>query len=127
MLASSGTGARRLRLARDGGVPSELRARLSDHAVGIASFTDRVLPHLFPSANGRCVRATVERVDRDRATAARVELPTNATSIDSLAAVRSQRFFAPRATQRMLIVLTDGESQSRSTGLGSGALHARLR
>jgi hypothetical protein len=38
-------------------------------------------------------------------------LITTATSLDSLAAVATQRFFSPRAQKRAVVVLTDGETQ----------------
>ena len=49
---------------------SELRASMPEVPVGIASLTDRVLPHLFPSADEKVFEATLERSLGDRAPAA---------------------------------------------------------
>jgi hypothetical protein len=35
----------------------------------------------------------------------------SATRLDALATIRTQRFFSPRARKRLVVVLTDGESQ----------------
>jgi hypothetical protein len=93
-----------------GSGPGALRARLYDVAVGLASFTDRVLPHLFPTANADVFEATVDRSIGIERPPPGSSLATNATKLDALSAVRSLHYFAPRAKHRILIVLTDGES-----------------
>lgn len=111
MLARSGLdGAIRLQRAKDFAVA--LRGRLPEIPVGVASMTDRVLPHLFPSADADVFRATVDlAVDIERPPP-RSSLITTATNYDSLTAISAQRFFSPRAQRRALVVLTDGESQA---------------
>ena len=111
MLARSGLdGATRLQRAKDAAVA--LRGRLPEVPVGVASMTDRVLPHLFPSADADVYRATVDlAIDIERPPP-RSSFITTATNYDSLAAISSQRFFSPRAQRRALVVLTDGESQA---------------
>jgi len=105
------------RLDRAKAAATRLRTSLPDVRVGIASLTNRVLPHLFPSADEEVFRRTLQR-------AIRVEHPPpgssfltpqqrairNATSFSSLAGVASNHFFAPSAEHRLLVVLTDGES-----------------
>ena len=85
--------------------------------VGIASLTNRVLPHLFPSADEDVFRATLERaIDIERpppgfSFIAPVQgTLRNATSLASLAAVATQRFYSRGDGHRLLVVLTDGES-----------------
>jgi VWA domain-containing protein len=100
------------RIERAKAAARELRASLSDVPVGIASLTDRVLPHLFPSADQDVFRATLERsIAIERPPPRSTSLLTSATSLNALAVVRSLRYFAPGAKDRLLIVLTDGESQ----------------
>lgn len=98
------------RLMRAKNAASELRTSLGSVPVGIASLTDRVLPHLFPSADVDVFEATLER-------AIGIERPppggtsrTRATKLDALTSVRSLHFFSPTAKQRLLVVLTDGET-----------------
>lgn len=98
------------RMERSKAVASELRAALPGVRVGIASFTDRLLPHLFPSAAEDVFEATLARsIDVERPPP-RGDLLTNATKLDVLRAARALRFFSPGATERVLVVLTDGES-----------------
>lgn len=102
----------RTRLARAKAAAERLRAAMPTIPVGVASFTDRLLPHLFPSGDEAVFRATVERAVGIERPPPRSSFLTNATSLDSLAAVPSQRFFSPGAKKRVLVVMTDGESQS---------------
>jgi len=133
MLAKSGlSGTTRLKRAKAAAVA--LRSSLPEIPVGVASLTDRVLPHLFPSPDADVFRATVDlAIDIERPPP-RSSFITTATSFDSLAAVGSQRFFSPGAERRALVVLTDGESQGinaarlarvfrRPPGLGVVFLH----
>ncbi len=105
---SSGSPAR---FDRARGVASRLRASLLDVPVGIASITDRVLPHLFPSPDENVFGATLERSLGIERPAARGSLSATATKLEAIAAVRTQRFFDPAMRRRLLIVLTDGETQ----------------
>lgn len=110
MLASRGPGASS-RLQRAKVAAARLRASLPDVRVGIASMTDRVLPHLLPSADEDVFRTTLERAIQIESPPPRASLLTTATSLDSLAAIATQRFYSPSAKHRLLVVLTDGESQ----------------
>jgi hypothetical protein len=93
-----------------------LRAALPAVPVGLGSLTDRVLPHLFPSADADAFRATVERAMGIERPPPRSSILTIATSLDALAAIPTQGFFSPAATKRLVIVLTDGESQAVNAG-----------
>ena len=88
----------------------ELRQALPTVPVGVASVTDRTLPHLFPSADEESFRTTVTR-------SIGIERPpplggflSRATKLESLASVVTQGFFSPTARNRVLVVLTDGET-----------------
>lgn len=89
---------------------SELRASLGGIPVGIASLTDRVLPHLFPSTDADVFEATLERAIGIGRPPPGGGFRTRATELDALASVRSLHFFSPKAKQRLLVVLTDGET-----------------
>ena len=87
-----------------------VRAALPELRVGIASFTDRVLPHLFPTVDDDVFRATLLRsigIDRPPPRGA---FSTTATRLEALETIVSQRYFSPEARRRLIVVLTDGES-----------------
>jgi hypothetical protein len=109
MLASA-TSTSPSRIARAKAVAAALQDVLPAVPVGLASITDRTLPHLFPSADGEVFRSTLEK-------AIGVERPppvhsfvTRVTNLEALSAVATQGFFSPTARRRLLIVVTDGES-----------------
>jgi hypothetical protein len=87
-----------------------LRARIASTPVGVVSMTDRVLPHLFPTLNVGVFDATlrdaigIERPPPDRLGRGR------ATSLGGLSALATRNFFDERATKRVAVVFTDGES-----------------
>ena len=86
------------------------RSSFGDVPVGIASFTDRVLPHLFPSADEDVFVATLGRsiaIDRPPP---RGSFVSTATRLAALETVLTSRFFSPPARERLLFVITDGES-----------------
>jgi hypothetical protein len=89
--------------------------------VGVASLTDRLLPHLFPSTSENAFAATVD-------SALGIERPppdrnaNRATSLDALGLLATQNYFGPDSTRRLAIVLTDGESLP----VDLGSLRARL-
>ena len=98
------------RIERAKAAASELRAALPDVRVGIASLTDRVLPHLFPSSDEKVFEATLDRSLAIEHPPPRASFLTGATSLNALATLRGLRYFSPSATSRLVIVLTDGES-----------------
>lgn len=110
MLARREPGAPR-RIDRAKGFAKTIRASLPEIRFGVASITDRTLPHLFPSADPKVFDATVDRSLGIEQPPPRSSLAQNATSLESLATIRSQRYFAPTTKKRLLVVLTDGESQ----------------
>jgi hypothetical protein len=88
-----------------------LRASLPEIPFGVASMTDRVLPHLLPSVNQAVFQATVQRSIGIEKPPPRSSVFLSATRLDALGTIRTQRFFSPRARKRLVVVLTDGESQ----------------
>lgn len=100
----------RIRYDRAAAAALRFRSAFPDVPVGIASFTDRVLPHLFPSPDDDVFVATLNRslgIDRPPPHGAFV---STATRLAALETVVGRRFFAPTARNRLLFVVTDGES-----------------
>jgi hypothetical protein len=107
-----------MRIARAKRAAEELRASLPDVKFGVASLTNRVLPHLFPSADQDVFRATLEKsvgIERPAPGTGFIIAPgqvssRNATTFSALQGMGTQGFFAPEAQKRVVVVLTDGES-----------------
>jgi hypothetical protein len=114
MLASPASGEpTRFERARDQALA--LQERLPEIPLGIASMTDRVLPHLFPTVDRRTYRETMlEAVGIERPPPS-TSFGTNITTLDSLGALPTLAFFAPGAKKRAVVVFTDGETQPVST------------
>jgi von Willebrand factor type A domain len=98
------------RLQRAERLAAELRRELPTVPVGVASFTDRVLPHLLPSVDRNAFTATVSRsigIEQPPPSSFYVRQATQLAALRSLA---TQNFFSPTARYRLAIVYTDGES-----------------
>lgn len=94
----------------------DLALRLSEELptvpLGLASMTDRVLPHAFPTTDRRVISAALHEamgVERPGPSVSFTGGPT--TTLDSLAAVPRFNYFPPTARKRLLVVLTDGETR----------------
>jgi len=105
----------RIERAKDAAIT--LRSALAGVPVGVISLTDRVLPHLFPSTNADVFETTIERSLDIEQPPPRSSFATSATRLDSLATIRTQRYFDPIKSKRLLLVLTDGETQPVSGAL----------
>jgi hypothetical protein len=107
-----------MRIERAKQAAEELRLSLPDVKVGVASLTNRVLPHLFPSADLDVFRATLTKavgVERPAPGTGFILAPgqvgsRNATTFSALANMGTQGFFSSEARKRVVVVLTDGES-----------------
>jgi hypothetical protein len=117
MLARRGLGSPR-RIDRAKAVAGALREELEGVPVGIASLADRALPHLFPSHDDVVFHATLERALGVERPPPRASLRSNATRLVAVLDLQRLRFFSPAAKRRVMLVLTDGETQSigRSAG-----------
>ena len=108
MAASAGPGAP-TRLDRARAVAFALREQLDGFPVGVATMSDRVLPHLFPTPDRGAFAATMTR-------SVRVGKPAPAgdgltgTNLTALAAVPSQNYFLPSVRRRVAIALSDADS-----------------
>ncbi|HEV2590641.1 MAG TPA: hypothetical protein VGU02_01990 [Gaiellaceae bacterium] len=124
LAALSPTGAARLVRAKREAIA--LRAAIADVPAGVAIMTDRVLPSLLPDPDIGVFDQTVEH-------AVTIEQPPPentdvvASSLGAVGAVGTQNYFVPRARRRLVVVLTDAETQpfdaravARSLATGPG-------
>jgi von Willebrand factor type A domain len=106
----------------------ELRAAMPSVPVGVASVTDRVLPHLFPTTSANVFTATLDR-------ALGIERPPpdssgrgRATALGSLTALATNNFFGVESRRRLVVVFTDGETVPADLGtLRARMLGARIQ
>jgi von Willebrand factor type A domain len=110
MLASAKPGAPS-RYERARAVALGLSNQLPEVPFGIASLVSGVLPHLFPTTDARVFAAALAKtVDPTHAPPAPSHV-TLATNLNGLHSVPELNYFPPTATRRVLVVLTDGETQ----------------
>ncbi len=109
MLASAGPGTR-TRITRAIEAARRIRDSLGDVPSGLASLTDRLLPHLFPTSDPEAFGATLERsieVDQPPPEDQNVV----ATTYQPLTALLAGNYFDHGVKNRLVIVLTDGQSR----------------
>ncbi len=110
MLASAGPG-RRTRIMRAIDAARRIRDSLGDVPSGLASLTDRLLPHLFPTSDPEAFGATL-------AGSIEVDQPPPfdqnvvATTFQPLTALVAGNYFEHETTNRLAVVITDGESRA---------------
>ena len=98
----------RFERARDAAI--RVRARVGEIPAGIASMTDRVLPHMFPSPDGQVFAATLERaVGIDRPPP--VDFNPTATTLGALASLATHNYYTPGIPKRVAVVFTDAETR----------------
>jgi hypothetical protein len=100
----------RIRLDRAKAAAQAVRDTLPNVPLGIASLTDRVLPHLFPSTDADVFRITLERAVGIENPPPQSGFLAQVTRLDSLGVLSELNFFSPTARRRVIVVLTDGES-----------------
>jgi len=121
MLASRSRGAT-TRFDRARELALRLRAELPDVPVGIASFTDRVLPHLFPSPDAELYAATLERAVRVEHPPPEQQWEQRATTFGSLSQLVTRNFYSPGASARAFVLFTDGETRPYAVTALAGIL-----
>jgi hypothetical protein len=114
------------RMARARLAAQELREAVPELKVGLGSFTDRVLPHLFPTLDQEMFAATLTHsvgVERPPPTRRR----RNATDLGALQQLGSQGYFPATPERRIIVVLSDFETDPFSiTKLGATLRRQRL-
>jgi von Willebrand factor type A domain len=100
-----------MRFQRAQALALRLRDELGDVPVGLASITDRVLPHLFPTTDRDTFALTLHKVMGIERPPPSDSLSTRITALGSIARITNGNFFAPSTTKRLLVVFTDGETK----------------
>jgi hypothetical protein len=109
MLARRDAGAAE-RLERAKRLALHLRQSIADVPVGIASLTDRMLPHLFPTLDAEVFVTTLrDAVGIERPPPAGTE--ALATDYNSLADAGAYNYYEPSVRKRLLVIFSDGESR----------------
>jgi hypothetical protein len=98
-----------------------LRRRLGTVPAGVASLSDRLLPHLYPTADRRVFASVLHRSIAIGRPAAGGFAAPRSTDLESLQQLQTGYF--GRVRRRLAIVLTDGESNP----FGPRSLTAALR
>jgi hypothetical protein len=112
------------RYARALSAAERLRADLPAVPAGVASLTDRPLPHLFPTGDRQVFSAVLRRaigIQRPPPESGRNVFGT-ATNFDPLDQIADSGYFSRRAEHKLVILLTDGESTLYSPGTVAGRL-----
>ena len=110
MLAASSRGSEtRYERARE--TARRIALSLDEVPFGLASITDRTLPHVLPTTDARVYLSALERSIGVERPPPAFFYTTHATTLGSLRVVPTRGFFSPTARKRLLIVLTDGETR----------------
>jgi hypothetical protein len=99
------------RLARAKQSALALRSSLDDVRVGLASLTDRTLPHLLPSADPDVFASVLARSIAVDAPPPSGLYTNRATDFGALAVIPTHGYFSASARRRLVVVFTDGESR----------------
>jgi uncharacterized protein (DUF58 family) len=97
------------RLARAKRVALAVAPQLRDVPVGVATFTDRVLPNLFPTSDRAAFDSAVLSLAVEDPPPR--EVNTVATTLDALRQIATQGFFPQSVRKRAIVLITDGESR----------------
>jgi hypothetical protein len=88
----------------------QIRTELADVPSGVASLTDRLLPHVFPTSDQGVFQAVLERsVGIDKPPPATFNV--TATTLGSLTALANRNMYRREIPNRVAIVFTDAESR----------------
>jgi hypothetical protein len=110
MMASSAAD-RASRFDRARRLALKVRAAIPTVPVGVASITDRALPHLFPSVDPGAFQAVVRRTIGINKPPPGDSFDVRITTLGALAQIASQNYFAPTAKRRLLVLFSDGETR----------------
>jgi len=98
------------RFEREKTLALRLRHAVPDVPVGIASLTDRVLPHLFPTLESDVFESTLgDSLGIERPPPAGTG--DLATDFNSIGTVGTNNYYRPNVHKRLLVVFSDGESR----------------
>jgi len=114
-MAASLTPTSPTRLARALKAAVALRAAIPEVPAGVATFTDRVLPDMLPVPDVAGFDAVLQRAVtiEDPPPATQAVIATSYAALDDIA---TGNYFEPRVTRRVIVLLTDGESNPFDPG-----------
>jgi hypothetical protein len=111
-MAASPSAAEKTRLERAKRLALQLRARLPEVPVGVASFALRTVPHLFPTLDEAVFAGVVDESVQILEPPAPTSRPgIRVTDLASIGELPKNGYFEPEATHRLVVVFTDGESE----------------
>jgi hypothetical protein len=114
------------RLERARRAAFEVRDRLEGIPVGLASLSDRVLPHLFPTPDRTAFAGTLIR-SLGGGRPAPAGSGESGTNLTALAEIPTQNFFSPSVRRRVAVVITDAESAPLETAVLDRSFRAQPR
>jgi hypothetical protein len=120
MLAGSGPdGAARFERAQ--ALAAALREALPEVPLGLASLTDRTLPHLFPTTDRGVFSSALATSVGIEQPPPRLFFADRATDLDALASAYRLNYFTGETARKLLVVLTDGETRGYPQALAVAA------
>ncbi len=111
------------RLERAKADASRMRAAIPEVPSGVATMTDRVVPYLLPVPDAAAFDATLAQSVAIDEPPPR-EINVRATNFDSLARIPAAGYFADSTKHRVVVLLTDGESDFYDQSTIAAALNA---
>jgi hypothetical protein len=123
MLASTRAGSP-TRIERAAALVNWLSRSLPEVPVGLAAFDGTMLPYVLPTTDGRVLATSLtDSLEIERAAQLSGPLaPRQTTSLDALASIPRGSYFTPPVRKRVLVVLTDGETNEVSARLARAFL-----
>jgi hypothetical protein len=88
-----------------------LRSALGNVPVGIASLTDRVLPHVFPTTDANTFGLTLRKVVGIERPPPLNGFSSRITQLGAIASIVTGNFFPTSVKHRLIVVFTDGETR----------------
>jgi hypothetical protein len=113
MLASQEPGGT-ARLERARALGRTIQARLRETPAGVATLTNRMMPLLFPTGDGRSVSAVIDHSLQILQPAPVPYTTARESSLAALGLAADRSYFDPTARKRALVVFTDLDSDSFS-------------
>lgn len=109
MLAASARG-RPERWQRARAFAHRLQGELPAVPLGLSSLTNRLLPYLFPTSDGRAYDLVLDQAYGIERPPPALTVDHWVTVFDPLSEVTLRRFFSPRVHKRVLVLLSDAEA-----------------